>query len=123
MDGRILIGSTSQYYTPFVTVKARESLPMLLHVESYVCVLVLADTPPNPAQVLAPNGAEIWQQQNVYSETHFNVPAKQHGAYKICFYNPTESRTDAIVDLVYFTLAHLRTGRNIVVPRGHPDER
>ncbi len=44
------------------------------------------------------------------------------------FYNPWESRTDAIVDLVYFTLAHLRrgsagTGGSITIPKGTPEAR
>lgn len=44
------------------------------------------------------------------------------------FYNPWESRTDAIVDLVYFTLAHLRrgsagTGGSVTIPKGTPEAR
>ena len=41
------------------------------------------------------------------------------------FYNPWESRTDANVDLVYFTLAHLRRGAGggIQIPKGTQEER
>ena len=35
------------------------------------------------------------------------------------FYNPWESRTDAVVDLVYFTLAHLRRPPGaVLIPKG-----
>jgi hypothetical protein len=37
------------------------------------------------------------------------------------FVNPAESRTDAVVDLVYFTLAHLHGAsgaRGVVIPHG-----
>lgn len=90
IDGRVLVTGNSQYYVPFVTVR-----------------------------VLTPSNEEIWQQQHVYSETHFNVGARGPGSYKVCFYNPYESRTDAIVDLVYFALAHLRRGSGqVTIPKG-----
>lgn len=99
IDGRVLVSGNSQYYVPFVTIR-----------------------------VLSPTGDQIWQQQHVYSETHFNVGARGPGSYKVCFYNPWESRTDAIVDLVYFTLAHLRrgsagTGGSVTIPKGTPEAR
>ena len=34
-------------------------------------------------QVLTPSNEEIWQQQHVYSETHFNVGARGPGSYKV----------------------------------------
>ncbi|GLI61151.1 hypothetical protein VaNZ11_003435 [Volvox africanus] len=95
IDGRVLVSGNSQYYVPFVTIR-----------------------------VLSPTGDQLWQQQHVYSETHFNVGARGPGAYKVCFYNPWESRTDAVVDLVYFTLAHLRRGSGpINIPKGTQDDR
>lgn len=36
-----------------------------------------------PAQVLGPTGDQIWQQQHVYQETHFNVGARGPGSYKV----------------------------------------
>ncbi|KXZ42759.1 hypothetical protein GPECTOR_120g426 [Gonium pectorale] len=95
IDGRVLVSGNSQYYVPFVTIR-----------------------------VLSPTGDQLWQQQHVYSETHFNVGARGPGSYKVCFYNPWESRTDAVVDLVYFTLAHLRRGTGaITIPKGTQDTR
>ncbi|GFR48360.1 hypothetical protein Agub_g10250 [Astrephomene gubernaculifera] len=96
VDGRVLISGNSHYYVPFVTIR-----------------------------VLSPTGDQLWQQQHVYSETHFNVGARGPGTYKVCFYNPWESRTEAIVDLVYFTLAHLRRGAGgaINIPKGTQEHR
>lgn len=94
IDGRVLVSGTSQYYVPFITVR-----------------------------VLSPTGEQIWQQQHVYSESHFNMAARGPGSYRACFYNPWESRTDAVVDLVYFTLAHLRSGGSVQIPRGTADSR
>ncbi|EFJ44551.1 hypothetical protein VOLCADRAFT_121295 [Volvox carteri f. nagariensis] len=95
IDGRVLVSGNSQYYVPFVTIR-----------------------------VLSPTGDQLWQQQHVYSETHFNVGARGPGSYKVCFYNPWESRTEAVVDLVYFTLAHLRRGSGpINIPKGTQDDR
>lgn len=90
IDGRVLIKGSSQYYVPFVTIR-----------------------------VVSPSGEQIWQQVHVYSEAHFNVGAHGPGTYQVCFVNPWESRTEAIVDLVYFTLAHLRaTGSSVHIPKG-----
>ncbi|KAG2423224.1 hypothetical protein HXX76_015481 [Chlamydomonas incerta] len=96
IDGRVLVSGNSQYYVPFVTIR-----------------------------VLSPTGDQIWQQQHVYQETHFNVGARGPGSYKVCFYNPWESRTDANVDLVYFTLAHLRRSASggIQIPKGTQEDR
>lgn len=97
IDGRVMVSGYSQYFVPFVTIK-----------------------------INAPDGEQIWTQQHVYSETHFNVGARGAGTYSVCFYNPWESRTDAVVDLVYFTLAHLRRsggGSSIQVPKGRPEDR
>lgn len=95
IDGRLMVTGYSQYYTPFIT-----------------------------ARVLSPTGEQIWQQQHIYSETHFNVAARGPGSYKVCFYNPWESRTDAVVDLVYFTLAHLRRASGSVnIPKGTAETR
>ncbi|KAG2427708.1 hypothetical protein HYH02_014539 [Chlamydomonas schloesseri] len=96
IDGRVLVSGNSQYYVPFVTIR-----------------------------VLSPTGDQIWQQQHVYQETHFNVGARGPGSYKVCFYNPWESRTEAYVDLVYFTLAHLRrsAGTGIQIPKGTQEDR
>lgn len=95
IDGRLLVTGYSQYYTPFVT-----------------------------ARVLSPSGEQVWQQQHIYSESHFNVAARGPGSYKVCLFNPWESRTDAVVDLVYFTLAHLRrpTGQ-VTIPKGTAESR
>lgn len=38
---------------------------------------------PATPQVLSPTGDQIWQQQHVYSETHFNVGARGPGSYKV----------------------------------------
>lgn len=48
-----------------------------------------------------------------------------HALHLLCsFYNPWESRTDAVVDLVYFTLAHLRRGSGpVVIPKGTSEDR
>lgn len=48
--------------------------------------LQLARTLPKPTaclQVLSPTNEQIWQQQHVYSETHFNVGARGPGSYKV----------------------------------------
>ena len=37
--------------------------------------------------------------------------------------NPPESRTDAFIDLVYFTMAHLRQKGSIQIPRGKKEDR
>ncbi|KAJ9529500.1 hypothetical protein QJQ45_013852 [Haematococcus lacustris] len=90
IDGRVLVSGLSQYYVPFITI-----------------------------QVFSPHGEQIWQQAHIYSESHFNVGAPGPGTYKVCFVNPWESRTEAIVDLVYITLAHLRSrGGPVLVPKG-----
>eukprot|EP00201_Polytomella_parva_P009837 CAMPEP_0175064036 /NCGR_PEP_ID=MMETSP0052_2-20121109/15098_1 /TAXON_ID=51329 ORGANISM="Polytomella parva, Strain SAG 63-3" /NCGR_SAMPLE_ID=MMETSP0052_2 /ASSEMBLY_ACC=CAM_ASM_000194 /LENGTH=271 /DNA_ID=CAMNT_0016330319 /DNA_START=127 /DNA_END=942 /DNA_ORIENTATION=- len=95
IDGRLLIGTTNHYYRPFVSIR-----------------------------LLSPSDDQIWQQQHVYSEAHFNVAPRGPGTYKACFYNPWESRTDALVDLVYFTLAHLRTSDSPVqIPKGLLNDR
>jgi hypothetical protein len=43
----------------------------------------------------------------------------------VCFFNPYDSRTEAIIDMVYFTLAHLRTGGKgtVVIPKGTAENR
>eukprot|EP00197_Chlamydomonas_leiostraca_P008549 CAMPEP_0202884770 /NCGR_PEP_ID=MMETSP1391-20130828/41321_1 /ASSEMBLY_ACC=CAM_ASM_000867 /TAXON_ID=1034604 /ORGANISM="Chlamydomonas leiostraca, Strain SAG 11-49" /LENGTH=232 /DNA_ID=CAMNT_0049568001 /DNA_START=16 /DNA_END=714 /DNA_ORIENTATION=+ len=95
IDGRVLVSGYSQYYVPFIGIK-----------------------------IMDPHGEQIWTQQHVYSEAHFNVGARGPGVYKACFHNPWESRTDAVVDLVYFTLAHLRSGSaGIRIPKGTEDNR
>ncbi|KAG1681327.1 hypothetical protein FOA52_007373 [Chlamydomonas sp. UWO 241] len=97
IDGRVLVSGNSQYYVPFVTVK-----------------------------VLGPQGNLLWNSEHVYNEAHFNVAAHGPGRYQVCFFNPYDSRTEAIIDLVYFTLAHLRSGSKpggVVVPRGTEEDR
>mmetsp|Transcript_13916 Transcript_13916/g.30054 ORF Transcript_13916/g.30054 Transcript_13916/m.30054 type:complete len:238 (+) Transcript_13916:97-810(+) len=97
IDGRVLVGGNSQYYVPFITIRVTSS-----------------------------TGEQLWQQQHVYSEAHFNVAARGPGSYQACFFNPWESRTDAVVDLVYFTLAHLRRpmgGGGVTIPKGTSEDR
>ncbi|GAX78314.1 hypothetical protein CEUSTIGMA_g5756.t1 [Chlamydomonas eustigma] len=95
IDSRLLVGSTSAYYHPFVHVK-----------------------------VYGPHRAVLWEQTHVYSEAHVNIPAHGPGKYEVCISNPRESRTEAIVDVVYFTLAHLRSGRGtILIPKGTQETR
>eukprot|EP00798_Chlamydomonas_sp_ICE-L_P008754 gene8754-33616_t len=95
LDGRVIVTGKNQYYVPFITIKLMTS-----------------------------TGETIWQKPHVYSESHFNVPARGPGVYKVCFENPYESRTNAIVDLVYFTLAHMRSGgKNVVIPKGTAETR
>ncbi|KAF5836589.1 emp24/gp25L/p24 family/GOLD-domain-containing protein [Dunaliella salina] len=96
VDGRVMVSSKSQYYTPFLSVR-----------------------------VLSPDGKELWKGNRVHSESHFNAKAAGPGTYKICFTNPKDSRTDASVDLVYFTLAHLRrpAQASLNVPKGNDTAR
>ncbi|MEW5305163.1 MAG: hypothetical protein WDW36_007724 [Sanguina aurantia] len=95
VDGRVMVSGNSQYYVPFITV-----------------------------QLWSPQGDQIWQALHVYSEAHFNVAARGPGSYKVCFTNPYESRSDAVVELVYFTLAHLRGGGGgVQVPKGTAEDR
>lgn len=46
-----------------------------------VAVLVLV-------QLLSPNGEQIWSQQNVQSEVHFNIAAHGPGVYKLWYVLP-----------------------------------
>mmetsp|Transcript_18813 Transcript_18813/g.32111 ORF Transcript_18813/g.32111 Transcript_18813/m.32111 type:complete len:233 (+) Transcript_18813:85-783(+) len=94
IDARILVTGYSQYYVPFISIK-----------------------------LIAPGGDQLWQQEHVYSESHMNVAARGPGSYKVCLHNPWESRTDAVVDLVYFTLAHLRSKGALRVPKGTHETR
>jgi hypothetical protein len=73
--------------------------------------------------VFAPADVQLWQQNHVYSSAHINSHTTGPGRYRICFTNPPESRTDAFIDLVYFTMAHLRQKGNIQIPRGKQEDR
>jgi hypothetical protein len=35
------------------------------------------------AQVLSPQGDQMWQQQNTQHEVHFNIAARGPGSYKV----------------------------------------
>lgn len=94
IDSRILVTGSSQYYVPFITIT-----------------------------VFAPGEVQIWQQNHVYSSAHINAQTTGPGRYKICFSNPQDSRTDAFIDLVYFTMAHLRQKGSIQIPRGKQEDR
>lgn len=74
------------------------------------------------ARLHGPNGEQIWTAQ-IDTETHFNLAASGPGIYKICFYSAYESRVDVVVDLVYFTLGHLRRPGQVQVPRGTEESR
>ena len=67
-----------------------------------------------------PNGEKLQEQYHAYQEAHFNVPAAGPGRYGVCFRNSEESRTDANIDLVYITLAHLRSKAKgkVQIPKG-----
>lgn len=75
-------------------------------------------------RVLGPSGDILWHKPSVTLESHFNIGAKGPGAYRACFFNQAESYTDAYVDLVYFTLGHLRRpGASLQIPKGTSETR
>lgn len=74
------------------------------------------------ARLHGPAGDQIWTAL-VNTDTHFNLAAPGPGVYKICFYSAYESRVDVVVDLVYFTLGHLRRPGIVQVPRGTEESR
>lgn len=95
IEGALFVGGSSPSFQPMVTVR-----------------------------VVSPAGEQMWQQRHVQDEVHFNIHAKGPGVYKVCLFNNWESRTDAIVDLVYFTLAHIRRpGGPVNVPQGTSEAR
>lgn len=95
LDGRVMVSGNHKYYVPFVSIT-----------------------------LVSSTGEVLWKRPNVYNEAHFNAAAKGPGTYKVCFENPNESRTDAVVDLVYFTLAHMRKGStNVIIPKGAANTR
>ncbi|MEW5310235.1 MAG: hypothetical protein WDW38_002052 [Sanguina aurantia] len=68
-------------------------------------------------QLWSPQGDQIWQALHVYSEAHFNVAARGPGSYK-------RDSTGCSVELVYFTLAHLRGGGGgVQIPKGTAEDR
>ncbi|KAI8463366.1 MAG: emp24/gp25L/p24 family/GOLD-domain-containing protein [Monoraphidium minutum] len=69
----------------------------------------------------SPTGELMWSQAHVESESHFNIAARGAGSYKVCF--QSHSRVDTIVDLVYFTLGHLRRPGQVNVPKGSEESR
>eukprot|EP00775_Hariotina_reticulata_P006937 gene6937-7155_t len=80
-------------------------------------------TPYVTLRVHSPQGDQMWSQAAVQSEAHFNIAARGHGTYKVCMYNGFESHTDVVVDLVYFTLGHLRRPGQVQVPKGSGEAR
>lgn len=80
----------------------------------------------NPVTTLrlhSPSGEQMWSEQNIQSEAHFNIAAHGPGTYKLCMYNGYESHVDVNFDLVYFTLGHLRRPGQVQVPKGSGDTR
>lgn len=69
----------------------------------------------------SPTGELMWSQAHVDSEAHFNVAARGHGNYKVCF--QSHSRADVVVDLVYFSMGHLRRPGQVNVPKGTQETR
>ncbi|KIY96837.1 isocitrate dehydrogenase (NAD+) [Monoraphidium neglectum] len=63
----------------------------------------------------------MWSQAHVDTEAHFNVAARGAGSYKVCF--QSNSRADVLVDLVYFSLGHLRRPGQVNVPKGSQETR
>lgn len=74
-------------------------------------------------QLFSPQGDEMWTQQHVTSESHFNIAARGPGTYKLCLLADTASNGHAKVDLLYFTLGHLRRPGQLQVPKGSSDAR
>jgi len=60
---------------------------------------------------------------HISDEAHFNVAARGPGTYKICFYNSYDSHAEVVVDLVYFSLGHLRRPGQVQVPKGTAETR
>ncbi|KAI8474611.1 MAG: emp24/gp25L/p24 family/GOLD-domain-containing protein [Monoraphidium minutum] len=63
-----------------------------------------------------PTGELLWSQAHADAEAHFNVAARGAGAYRVCFQSHTG--VDITVDLVYFSLGHLRRPGQLNVPKG-----
>lgn len=94
IEGALFVSPKSPHYIPYVTIR--------LH---------------------SPQGDQMWSQQNVQSEAHFNIAARGPGTYKVCLYNGFESHVDVVVDLVYFTLGHMRRPGQVQVPKGTEENR
>jgi hypothetical protein len=74
-------------------------------------------------QVFAPDHRVLWVNARVQDDVAFSADATGQGDYRLCFHNPWITRMDAVVDLVYFTLTHLRQPARVNVPHGHANER
>lgn len=94
VEGALFVSPRQPHYVPYVTIR--------LH---------------------SPQGDQMWSQQNVQNEAHFNIAARGPGTYKVCLYNGYESHVDVVVDLVYFTLGHLRRPGQVQVPKGTSETR